>query len=169
MPAVGFVALYFFLSVGAVALFTFVGVSAWSGARTQERIALYRAELLKKIAEGPGEGGRQVLALLQHEERRREADRRHGMTLSGLVTAAVGVAFMVMMMNLGDESFHVWTIGLIPFLIGVVLVAFARLALRPRPALQLPDGGAEGGVGGGGLGGSVFPPAPGAGPGGLAG
>lgn len=147
MPGVGYVALFFFLAVGAASLFTFVGCAVWSGTRLQERLELYRTELLKKVAEQPGEGGRQVLLLLREEHQRKHAERRQGLLLGGLVTAAVGCALMVMLGGVRSANFAGVGIGLIPFLIGVSMFFFALVALRPAgTAAGAPSGSADPGA-----------------------
>jgi hypothetical protein len=139
-----FIGMFFFLAVGAVALFTFVAVAHWSDARKQERIEMYRTELLKKMAEQQGDGARQVFALLRQEDRRKEAEKRHGMLLGGMITCAVGVALMALLFSLNPPDVHAWTVGLFPFLVGVVLVLFAWFALRPgAPAPDSPPPPAE--------------------------
>ena len=45
------VAVFFFLAIGAIALFTFLSVATWTGTRQNEREAYYKAEMLKKIQE----------------------------------------------------------------------------------------------------------------------
>jgi hypothetical protein len=135
-----YVGLFFFLAVASVALFTFVGVAAWSGARMQERVEMYRTELLKKVAEQQGDGARQILAILRHESLRRETDKRHGILLGGMITAAVGVALMALIYSVNPPEVHAWTVGLFPFLIGVVLMLFAWRVLRPGASLPgLPE------------------------------
>ena len=52
----GSLPLFLFLSVGSIALFSFVAVAAWSDARRREREAYYKSETLKKIAEAQGLG-----------------------------------------------------------------------------------------------------------------
>ena len=42
-----------FLSVGAIALFSFISVATWSDNRRREREAFYKSEALKKLAESP--------------------------------------------------------------------------------------------------------------------
>lgn len=147
MPGVGYVALFFFLAVGAASLFTFVGCAVWSSTRLQERLELYRTELLKKVAEQPGEGGRQVLLLLREEQQRKHAERRHGLLLGGLVTAAVGCALMVMLGGIHAPNFAGVGIGLIPFLIGASMFFFALVALRPSGTPDgIPSGSADPGA-----------------------
>src|SRR6202007_1581588 len=86
--------LFFFLAVGAVSLFTFIGIAVWITARKQERLALYRSEVLKKLAEQSGEGGRQVLAIMHEESAGKEREKRRGIILGGLICAAVGMGLI---------------------------------------------------------------------------
>jgi hypothetical protein len=129
--------MFFFLSVGAVSLFTFFGVAAWTAARKDERIALYRTELLKQLAEKPSGGARQVLEMLRYENERKELDKRRGLVLGGMLTAAVGTGVMILLATLPIDV-TVWPVGLIPFLIGAALCLFGWLGIRPRPAAPWP-------------------------------
>jgi len=131
-------ALFLFLAVSAVALFTFIAVASWTRARKEERIALYRSELLKKVAEQPGEGARQVLEILRQEAAQKELAKRRGLLLAGMITGAVGIGVMVMLSGIKDPELSVWTVGLFPFLIGLVMVLFAWFGMRPRQAPQEP-------------------------------
>ena len=114
------VAVFFFLSVGAVALFTFIAVAHWATQRREEREVQYRCELLKKLAEQPGEGARQVLDMLRAEEAKKEREHRQGLILGGLITFVVGVGVMLLLYGV-EKSEPVWLVGLIPLLIGAVL------------------------------------------------
>ena len=58
-----------FLSVGAVAVFSFVAVAVWSDNRRKEREAYYRSEALKKMIEAQGTGASSAVELLRQEER----------------------------------------------------------------------------------------------------
>lgn len=136
------IALFFFLAVGAVALFSFIAVATWASARKEERVALYRSELLKKVTEQTGEGARQVLTILREEAAQKELAKRRGLLLGGLITAVVGIGLITMLSGIGDSEVHVWSVGLIPLLIGVVLFLFGWFAIRPAPAAPdtaLPD------------------------------
>jgi hypothetical protein len=125
-----YVGLFFFLATGAVALFTFVAVASWSEARKQERIALYRSELLKKLAEQPGDGARRVIDVLREEGTRRDVGRRRGLLLGGMVTMAVGLGLMVLLGSIRESEINLMAVGLIPFLIGTALVLFGWLGMR---------------------------------------
>jgi hypothetical protein len=128
------IGLFVFLAVGAVALFTFVAVASWSDARRQERVALYRSELLKEVAKHEGVGAREVMALLQREAIERQKERRRGLLLGGALTAAVGVGLMLLLAGVGDRDFAAWKVGLIPLLIGATLFLFGWFARPPRIA-----------------------------------
>jgi hypothetical protein len=53
-------ALFLFLSVGTVALFSFISVAAFSEARRREREAHYKSETIKKISEAQGAGAHEA-------------------------------------------------------------------------------------------------------------
>jgi hypothetical protein len=125
--------MFFFLAVGAVSLFTFFGVAAWIAARKEERIALYRTELLKKVAEQPSDGARQVLELLHEERARKELEKRRGLLFAGMLIIAVGIGLTVLLAAL-PTGVTVWPVGLIPVLIGAAFLLFGWLGMRPRPA-----------------------------------
>jgi len=128
--------LFLFISVAVVAVFTFISVASWAGTRQQERTALYRSELLKKLAELPPENSRQVIALLRDEAARKESEKRRGLQLGGWVVAAVGFGLMVMLVALvpGEKAF---TVGLIPLFIGIVLIVFGHLGKSRPPSSPL--------------------------------
>jgi hypothetical protein len=125
---------FLFLSAATVAVFTFITVMGAVGARTAERIARERFALLRTLAEQQGDNARQVLELLRKQEEKKEARERDGMLLGGAVTTAVGVALSVMIAATSGGSAG-WTVGLIPMLIGIVLLLFARFR-RPAPVRE---------------------------------
>jgi hypothetical protein len=131
------IALFLFLAVGAVALFSFAALASWTKARKEERIALYRSELLKKVAEQPGEGARQVLVILREDAAQKELAKRRGLLLGGLITAVVGIGLMTMLSGIRDSEVQIWAVGFIPLLIGVVMFLFGWFAIRP--AQSAPD------------------------------
>ncbi len=113
--------------VALVATFTLISIGVWVGSRKEEREAFYRADLLKKIAESPAESARQVIELMRDEERREELDAARqqveGLRLGGFVLLAVGLGLGVML-ELLSPSQNLWSVGLIPALIGVALLAY---------------------------------------------
>ena len=123
----GDVAVFFFLSIGAIAVFSFVSVAVWSDNRRKERVAYYRSETLKKIAETSGPGSSAALDYLREQEQMSARRQREGMRLGGLITAAVGIGVMVLLHGIAkDEPEPVYLSGLIPLLIGVVLFVYAQ-------------------------------------------
>lgn len=120
-------AMFLFLAAGAVGLFAFLSIAAWSGTQAGERKARDRFALLKTLAEAPGENAQRVLDLLREEDERqrirREREERKGYLVGGLILIAVGVALGVMLLAVAGGRSGTWTVGLIPGLIGVVLAA----------------------------------------------
>jgi hypothetical protein len=63
------VALWEFLSVGAVGLFSFLAIASWSESRRREREAYYRSEAIRKLAEAPPEVAASAFEFLREQER----------------------------------------------------------------------------------------------------
>ncbi len=121
-------ALFFFLSVGAVALFSFVAVASWADARRKEREAYYKSETLKKVAESQAGGA--VLELFREEQKVEDRRRREGLKLGGVVNLAVGVGLLIFLKALVHEE-AVYLVGVIPLLIGAALLGYV-LVLAPK-------------------------------------
>jgi hypothetical protein len=116
--------------VGSIALFSFLAVSAWADARRKEREAYYRSETLKKIAESSGEGAKSAMELLREQEKNMAKRRLEGIKLGGLITTAVGIGVTVLLRGIAHEE-PVYLAGLIPLLIGAVMLVYAYL-LAPK-------------------------------------
>jgi hypothetical protein len=127
--AVGIAAIFIPI-VGSIALFSFLGVAAWSDARRKEREEYYRSETLKKIAESSGEGAKAAIELLREQNNNVTRRRVEGMKLGGLITAVVGIGIMVFLHGLVREE-PVYLAGLIPLLIGLALLAYT-FVLAPK-------------------------------------
>ncbi|MGH9617176.1 MAG: hypothetical protein ACRD28_10585 [Acidobacteriaceae bacterium] len=138
------VAVFVWLSIGAIALFTFLGIAAWTGTRSKEREAYYKSDLLKKIAESTEAGGNAALQYLREQHRLAQERRRGGLQLGGLITAAVGVGLMVFLFAIVRQV-PVFYVGLIPLLIGIALFCYARYLMpaavweENTPAIQPLD------------------------------
>ena len=133
-------AIFFFLSVGAVALFGFLAVAAWSGSRQQERESYYRNDMLKKLAESDTQSAVATLAYLQEKERTSEAKslakKREGYMVGGLVNIGIGIGLGAFLSAISlNSALHgaLGLIGLMPALIGVALLIAAYM-LAPRKA-----------------------------------
>ena len=121
-------ALFLFLAAAVIAVFAFSSIVAWVSTPARERQARDRLALLKTLAEHPGEHARQVLDFLRDEARARKKEREEqkGWIAGGLIVIAVGVGLGVMLVILGDRGD--WTVALIPFLIGCVLLGVGALS-----------------------------------------
>jgi hypothetical protein len=126
-----FLPLFLFLSVAAFALFSFIAVAVWSTERRREREAYYRSETLRKITETQNAGSSSAIEFLREEEKISARRRREGLKLGGLITTAVGIALMIFLRSLHDPNARqAFLSGLIPLLIGVVLLVYS---LFPAP------------------------------------
>jgi hypothetical protein len=118
-------------TVTIVAVFTFVTVASWAENRRRERESYYREETYRKILEHGGDSGDRILELMRNEERVRERRRIEGLRLGGLITTVVGIGVMIFLRALIDERTPIYLAGLIPLLIGIVLV-FYGFFMAPR-------------------------------------
>ena len=116
------VAVFFFLAIGAIALFTFLSVATYSGTRQAEREAYYKAEMMKRIAEIGG-GSNPALDYLREQERIATFKRTVGLKIGGLVNIAVGIALMIFLRAL-VQAVPVYLTGMFPLLVGVALLVY---------------------------------------------
>ena len=130
-------ALFLFLSVVMIAVFSFLSVAVWTEARRKEREAYYKAESLRRVAEMPGEGAKYVIEVMKEEERIRQArqfsneiKRLEGMKIGGLVNIGVGIGLFCLIYFTASQKGAAF-VGLIPGLIGVALMVYA-IFLAPR-------------------------------------
>lgn len=128
------VAVFFFLAIGSIALFTFLSVATWAGTRQQEREAYYKADMMKKIAEVGGERS-QALEYLREQERIRMTKQVGGFRLGGLICIAVGIGLMALLYALVPVH-GVCLSGLIPLLVGVALLVYGYWMMPQAPAAR---------------------------------
>jgi len=95
---------------------------SWMGA-AQAR-AYYRAETMKRIVEMQGAGAESVLAFIREEEQFAARRQRYGLRLGGLICLVVGIGLAAMLAALvpSPPNPPVYVAGLIPTLVGAVLV-----------------------------------------------
>jgi hypothetical protein len=128
-----------FLATGSVTLFAFLTVSHWVIARSAERRTQGRYALLRQVAERPTESARLVIDLLREEDVRLEAKARQKTLkarqdgiLGGWILIAIGVGMAIMLASIADDQPRIWTIGLMPMLIGVVMIVHECVSGRGR-------------------------------------
>lgn len=116
------VAVFIFLAIGAIALFTFLSVATWAGSRQAEREAYYKAETMKKIAEMGGENN-PALEYLREQERIKAVKRLGGIKLGGLINVGVGLGLMGFLRGIVHGP-PVYLSGTIPLFIGFAMLAY---------------------------------------------
>jgi hypothetical protein len=124
------VALFGFLAVGAIALFTMISVSSWASARQKEREAYYKSDMLKKVAEAQGPGAASALELLREEAKIYSLKTKQGLKIGGLVCIAAGLGTLVFLKALVTDE-PVYLSGLIVMLIGAALYAGSYVVTVP--------------------------------------
>ena len=124
-------AVFFFLAAASIAFFSFLIAHHWIDARTAERKARERFALLRKLAEQPAESVQRLVDLVREDDAReaqREARERYQAKLEelkgGVILIGVGIALSIFLGNLTGTQ-RLWTVGLIPGAVGVVVFAFA--------------------------------------------
>ena len=126
---------FMFLSVGAVALFGFLAVASWAGSRQQERESYYRNDMLKKVAESNTASATATIQYLQEQERatlaRREAKKREGYSMGGLINIGIGIALIVFLMAISHRP-EVGLVGLFPLVTGIALLLHTYLMSRRK-------------------------------------
>lgn len=117
--------------VGSIATFGFLAVASWAIERRREREAFYRSEVLKKIAESGEDGSSAALEMFREQQRIADRNRLESQRLAGLVLAAVGLGLMGLLKGVAGNP-SAWLSGLIPTLVGAVLLVHAY-GMAPRP------------------------------------
>ena len=116
--------------VVSVAVFVMIIFAVYFGTRQKEREGAQRSELLRKIADSPGDAAQKVLEMIRQQEADAQVRRREGMKLGGLITIAVGIGFMVFSSQLVKDE-PVWLVGIVPILVGAALF-FYVMFLAPK-------------------------------------
>jgi len=125
--------LWMFLSVGAVSLFViFIPLVSWIDSRRKEREAFYKADTMRRLAEGSGEGAKAALQLMREEERIKRVKTLEGIKIGGLVNLGAGIGIMIFLRSItGGGSSSPYLCGLIPGLVGVALLVYAMFMAAP--------------------------------------
>ena len=117
--------------VSGIAMFGFFAVASWADARRRERESFYRSEVLKKLADSGSDGSNAALEMFREQQRTTERNRRETQSLAGLILTAMGLGLMGLLKGVASHD-GAWTAGLIPALIGAVLLIYSY-GLAPRP------------------------------------
>jgi Flp pilus assembly protein TadB len=113
-------------------VFTFTGVTHWVDSNRKEREAFYRADMLKRFADVPGDGAKQAFELLREQDRIKRVNAREGMKLGGLITTAVGAGLCIFLhMLAGGGAGSPWLVGLIPAFVGIALLVYVFFLADP--------------------------------------
>jgi len=129
----GSMGLWLFLSIGAVALFVvFIPLITWIDSRRKEREAFYKADTMRRLAEGSGEGAKAAIQLMREEERLKRIKAREGLKIGGLINIAVGVALLIFLhLLLGGGPGSPYLCGLIPGFIGLAMLTYVMFLAGP--------------------------------------
>ena len=93
------------------------------GTQRKEKEVLHRTELLRKIAEAPGDAAQRVLDMIRQQEADAQLRRHEGIKLAGLITAAVGIGIMIFISQI-EKTKPVWLVGSIPLLVGAAMFSY---------------------------------------------
>jgi hypothetical protein len=124
------VALFGFLAVGSVALFSMIAVASWASARQKERETYYKTDMIKKVAESQGPGAASALELLREEARITTIRTKQGLKIGGLVMGAIGIGLLVFLHALVTDE-PVYLCGFLVFLIGAALYGGSYVVTTP--------------------------------------
>jgi len=127
------VAVFVFLSIGALALFSMISVATWSGARQKEREAYYKNDMLKKLAESQGAGAASALELLREEAIIGSVRTKQGLKIAGLVCFAAGLGVLIFLRAMVPDE-PVYLCGLIVMLVGAALYGGSYVVTVPVEA-----------------------------------
>ena len=122
------VALFVFLAIGAISLFTFLSVATRAGAQQAERAAFYKAKMLKRITEIGGQADA-ALTFLREKDRIGTRKRMAAFKIAGVVNIGLGLGLMLLLHGLVQNATYL--VGTIPLFIGVALLVYAYL-LSPK-------------------------------------
>ena len=122
-----------FLSIVAISLFSFLTVASWTDARRREREAYYKAETMRRLSENQGGGAATVIELIREEDRLMARRQINNTRLGGLVTVGIGLGLGIFLRGIVEEA-PVYLVALIPLFIGIALLVWSYVFVRPEAA-----------------------------------
>ena len=125
--------LWLFLSIGAVSLFcVFIPLVSWIDNRRKEREAFYKADTMRRLAEGTGDGAKAAIQLMREEERIKRIKMLEGLKIAGIINLGVGVGLVIFLRAmLGGGTGSPYLCGLIPGFVGVAMLSYAMFLAAP--------------------------------------
>jgi hypothetical protein len=131
------VSVFFFLAAASIAFFSFLIATRWIEVRAAERRARDRFALLRKLAEQPADSVQRLLDLVREDDAReeerehaRQARERREDLKGGAILIATGIGVAIMLGMLGTSK-PIWTVGLVPALVGSIIFTFAFISESP--------------------------------------
>ncbi len=106
-------------------------------AQRERIVALEKGIDPSKLPPLPVPGGFDDIASSYMTPRQAALRRAQGLLVGGLVTLAVGIGLGIMLFYLGDEN-NVWSVGLIPALVGVALLVSSMIVRNSAPDDSAP-------------------------------
>ena len=136
------IVVFVFVAVVIVAGIAWMSIGHWIGARTAERRDRERNALLRHLAGQPTESARLVLDKMREDEaaqaeawrqlhEKSQRDAAAAALPFGLITVAASIGLSIFLYSVSDASEKgVWTLGLIPLLVGLVITGGAVYGKR---------------------------------------
>jgi hypothetical protein len=116
------------ITVGVIALFTFLSVVIYLAQRRKERDTYYRFELRKKALE-QGAPAESLIELQRQEDLLHQRRRRESQRLGGLITAGAGVGLLGIV--LAKQDTETLGVAFLPLFIGLAIFVYAQW-MAPR-------------------------------------
>ena len=130
-------ALWLFLAATVVATLTFVTVVVWAENRRKERQEYYRFEFRKRLVEAGKMDAGSFASLMRYEHELGLRRGRQKLLVAGFVILGTGLGICVGLLFIGGS---VWMLGLIPFCLGLSMLAYGFL-FAAKPDLGPPPPG----------------------------
>jgi len=99
------------------------------------KASCYKHETYKKLVEHSGESSDTVRSLIREEALQESRRRVEGLRLGGMITFVTGIGVMIFLYALADEQ-NVYLVGLIPALIGLVLMFYGFFLVKKPDEIQ---------------------------------
>jgi len=120
-----------YLGFWGLVIYTLISVARWANQSRRNAEAYYKTASVGKIVDESNAAA--AIELLREQERIANSRRRQQYKAGAFVNIAVGLALMFFLLSLPSQgAHHAFLVGLIPFLIGVSLLALSGLSASGR-------------------------------------